>query len=341
MLIWPTVCFLRVVIHSRRTAVCRPKGRQLRLGLASLATALRRPKGLQLRLGLASLTLVASLVVACSGESTGAPAGDEISVWQSDGQTLVLARPPQRIVSLAPHATEIFCVLGAGDRLVAVDKFANCPAGSGSKPEIDSFQPNLEAIAGMRPDLVYVFANQGGVVEALRRLSIPVLYLEPADDFDGVFENIELAGRLLGREKEASSLVESLQKRRADVTKRVANVSKGPRVFHELDATYFTVRPDTFIGAFYQLLKAENIAAGAPTAFPQLSAEVIIARDPEVIVLADGEKPSTVSARPGWANISAVKNNRLCEVDPDLVSQPGPRIMDGLEALAKCLYPNL
>jgi iron complex transport system substrate-binding protein len=263
-----------------------------------------------------------------------------LRVQQSDGQTLVIEKAPERIVSLSAAATEVFCAIGAGDRLAAVDKFANCPLGSKTKPEVDSFQPSLEALTAFRSDLVYVFSDQGGIVGALRGLGTPVLFLKPPETLNGVLENIELLGRVTGRDKEARDLVATMQKKRDAVTAKVASVTKGPRAFHELSPDYYTVRPDTFTGELYTLLKAENVAAGAATAFPQLSAEVIVARDPEVIVLVDGTKPADVRGRPGWANVSAVRNNRLCEVNPDLLSRPGPRIVDGLEALAACLYPG-
>jgi iron complex transport system substrate-binding protein len=128
-----------------------------------------------------------------------------------------------------------------------------------------------------------------------------------------------------------------------EVEEAVAGIELGPRVFHELDTMYFTVSPDSFIGDFYNVLKAENIAADATDAYPQLSAEVIIERDPEVIVLADeaaGVTSDAVKERPGWDQISAVKDDRICAIDPDLVSQPGSRIADALEALASCLYPD-
>ena len=292
--------------------------------------------------------MLLTVAVACAsgGGAVDGVAVDTGSVFslrieQSDGETLVLDRPSARIISLAAHATEVFCALGAGDRLIAVDKHANCPLGSRTKPEVDSFQPNLEAIAGFEPDLVFVFSDQGGIVEALRSLGTPVLYLKSSATLDGVFEQIEVLGRVTDKDAAANALSDRLKAQRDAITARVAAVAQGPRVFHELSPDFYTVRPDTFIGALYVLLKAENVAAGAATAYPQLSAEAIIARDPEVIVLTDGVLPTSVGGRPGWGSISAVRTGRICSVDPDLVSRPGPRIIDGLAALAACLYPDL
>lgn len=295
------------------------------------------------------LALTAGLVLslACSGNGNdgrgSSTAGFPMSIQQTDGQTLVLERPPQRIVSLSAHATEIFCTLGAGQQIVAVERFENCPSGSGAKPQLDAFTPNLEAIAGYQPDLVFVTYDAGDLVASLRRLGMAVLYIDVPDTLDGTLEHIETLGRAVGKADEARELVRSMRQRLDQARQKVNDVSQGPRVFHELDSTYYTVAPNSFVGSLYTLLKAQNIAQGAASAFPQLSAEVIVQRNPQVIVLADeagGVTAATVRARPGWDAIDAVRNNRICSVDPDIISRPGPRIVDAVEALGKCLYPE-
>jgi iron complex transport system substrate-binding protein len=300
----------------------------------------------------ALLIAAAAALAACNGDGaeTRAPTATPrsafpLTIEQSDGQQLTLQQAPQRIVSLSTHATEILCAIGASDQLAAVERYANCPLGSKEKPELDAYKPNLEAIAGYRPDLVYVFSDTDGIVDALRRVGTPVLYLELPSSLQGVLEQIELFGRLSGHEAESEKLVQSMQERMDAVREKVADVGQGPRIFHELDPTYFTAAPTSFVGDFYTLLKAKNIAAGASDQYPQLSAEVIVQRDPEVIVLADGPghgdvTPEQVKQRPGWDQISALKNDRICVIEPELVSVPGPRVVEGLEALAKCLYPE-
>lgn len=293
------------------------------------------------------LGFVTAIALACGGSGgasqtplAGSGSSFPMTVDQSDGQKLTLDKAPQRIVSLSPHASEIICAIGASAQLVAVDKFENCPHATKTKPELDSFQPSVEAITATNPDLVYVFSNQGKVVEALRRVNVPVLLLDLPQTLEGTYENIQLFGRITGHSKEANDLVTRLRKQADTVKARVATAAKGPRYFHELTADYYTLRSDTFVGELYGILKGQNVADGAASQYPQLSAETIVARDPEVIILADGESAAAVKARPGWANISAVKNSRVCVVDPDIVSRPGPRIIDGLEALGKCLYPG-
>jgi iron complex transport system substrate-binding protein len=114
-------------------------------------------------------------------------------------------------------------------------------------------------------------------------------------------------------------------------------------VFYELSADLYTASPESFIGGMLAAVKARNVAAGARSPFPQLTAEAVLAADPEVVILSDaayGESLESVAARPGWANVSAVRNRRVHPIDPDIVNRPGPRIADGVEALARAIYPD-
>jgi iron complex transport system substrate-binding protein len=279
-------------------------------------------------------------LAACSSnnDETNPGASASLEIQGTDGVTVVLEQLPQRIVSLAPHATEIFCVLGAGDRLVAVDSFENCPAGSSEKPELDSFQPSVEAIAAQEPDLVYMFYDPGDIASSLRGLDITTLVLDVPEEIDGIYANIELIGEMTQREDEAEALIARMRSQQADVLDGI-DAGEGPTYYHELDNTFFTVRSDTFIGSLYTLLGGRNIADGAESQYVQLSSEAIVEADPDVIVLVFGD-PAEVAARPGWSGVTAVQNGHICLVDGDLLSRPGPRIMDGLAQLAGCLYPE-
>lgn len=295
------------------------------------------------------LVIAALLIAGCSedddnpGSSGSASSGVfPLTIEQTDGEDITLDKAPARIVSLAANATEIICALGAGDQLVAVEKFENCPSGSNSKPSVDAFQPNLEAVAAYNPDLVFTTYNPSGFVESLRRLNIPVIFLDVPANIAGVYDSIELFGDITGKEAAADELVSAMKKRQDAVTSKIGS-STGPSVYHELDNTYYTAAPQSFVGDFYKLLKASNIAEGASSDYPQLSAEVIIQRNPQVIVLADEEAGVTVAsvkARAGWDVVDAVKNDRICTINPDIVSRPGPRVVDAMEELAECLYPD-
>ncbi|MEX1022035.1 MAG: cobalamin-binding protein [Dehalococcoidia bacterium] len=296
--------------------------------------------------------LLALLLVACGGE--GAPPAEEtatatatvagsVSAVDAGGVTVTIEGRAERIVSHSPGATEILFAIGAGPQVVAVDDFSNYPPETEALPKVTYADPSAEQVLSHEPDLVILAENQGGSVEQFRDLGLPVFFLREPRDLDGVLEHIEVLGTLTGHEAEAATLVADLRTRLDAVAAAIQDVPHGPRVFYELDDTLYTVGPDTFIGAALSLVGAENIAAGAPSPFPQLTAEAVVEGDPEVILLADaafGVTPEAVAARPGWSDTSAVRDGRIYPVDPDVMSRPGPRIVDGIEMLAALLYPD-
>jgi iron complex transport system substrate-binding protein len=303
------------------------------------------------------LALLLALAAACGddGDGGGAPlsptatraatvaAQSQLTLTDGLGRSVTLTAVPQRIASLSPAATEILFAVGAGDQVAAVDMFSNYPPEATTREKLDAFQPSVEAIAGAQPDLVLVFYDPGNLVEGLTNANLTVFFLETPTSVEGVLDQIRVLGKVTGHPQEAEGLVESMQEDISAVQERLAAVEQGPRVFHEVDNQLYTVAPDSFVGNLYTILKAQNIAAGTGQAFPQLSQEAIIEADPEVIILGDavgGESPETVKARPGWGSISAVKNDRIYVVDPDIVSRPGPRLADALETLARALYPE-
>lgn len=275
--------------------------------------------------------------------SAAAASLQPLEVTDDLGRTLALTRPPQRIASLSAGHTEVLFAIGAGGQVAAVDLFSDYPPETATRTRIDAFQFNPEAVAAAQPDLVLLTYDPGGAVEALERLNIPVLFVKVPASIEGVLASILLLGQVTGHEGEAGELVAETRARIEAVREKARRSGPGPRVFHELDATLYTASAKSFVGDLYAILGAENIAADASQEYPQLSQEVVIARDPEVIILADeaqGESAETVAARPGWAGVSAVRNGRVYTVNPDLVSRPGPRLVEALEALAALLYPN-
>jgi iron complex transport system substrate-binding protein len=236
------------------------------------------------------------------------------------------------------------CSFGLRAQLVAVDRYANCPAGSKEKPDLDGFKPNLEAIVGYRPDLVFVNDNRDGIVDALRRANIDVVYLKIPTTLNGVLDQLVVLGRLTGKDKEAQTLTATLREKIDTVRAKASAAPSQPRVYVEIDPKFFSASPRSFIGDFLNVVRSQNIAAGSPQEYPQLTAEVIVQRDPEVIILAETTSqvtPETAKARSGWSQISAVRNNRICQLDPDVVSRPGARLGEALDLVAKCVHPDL
>ena len=255
----------------------------------------------------------------------------------------VLEERPERIVSLSATHTEILYAIGAGERVVATDRFSDYPETNLAKATLEYSAPDPEAALALEPDLVLLSTQQADQLAQFRSLGLPVYYTELPADLEGVYANIALFGRLTGQDDAATELVAAMGGRIEAVSAALAEVAHGPRVFYELSADLYTVAPGTFVGALLGVLKADNVAAGATSPYPQLSAEAVIAADPEVVLLADaeyGESLESVRARPGWSGVSAVVSGRVQAIDPDLVNRPGPRLADGIEALARVLYPE-
>ncbi len=266
-----------------------------------------------------------------------------LTVTDSSGTAVTLNVAARAIVSHSPGATEILFAIGAGSQVIAADEFSDFPTAAKALKKVKYSDPNPEAEVALQPDLVILATNQKGMVDAFRKLGLPVLFNQEPDSLDGVLGNVRLLGRLAGRTAEADALATQMQARIAAVTSKVGDVQQGPTVFYELSDTLYSAAPNTFIGGMLSALKARNIAQGATSPFPQLTAEAVIAAGPEVILLADakfGGAPEQVRARPGWAVIPAVKHDRLHPVDPDVMNRPGPRVVEGMEQMARLLYPD-
>lgn len=266
----------------------------------------------------------------------------------SEGTSVRLAKAPERIVSLSPGTTETLFAIGAGSAVVAVDRFSDYPEATKTLPKVEYTRPNVESLAALKPDLIIGSGRQKDMVAAMQNAGLPFVLLDEPGTVAGVLERIRLLGRATGHGEAADQLARQLEARIRALSEKLADVAQGPRVFHEISGTagIYTATSRSFVGDLYTLLKARNIADAAVGPYPQLSQEVIIQADPEVIVLADGREGVTVEqvrGRPGWSGISAVNNQRvylLSDVQADLVSRPGPRVVDGLELLAKLLYPD-
>jgi iron complex transport system substrate-binding protein len=305
--------------------------------------------------GLLALLIVA--LAGCTGatapgasESAGTEAPESVSVVDDAGRTVEIARNPQRLISLAPSNTEILFALSLGDKVVGVTDFCDYPEEAQSIEKVGGIEHNLEKIVALDPDLVLAIGGSPAQVEKateMEELGLTVLVLEPGD-IESILADIELVGKATGTEKAASELVTELRSRFDDITARAKGAESTPKVFFELDATDpskpYTPGPGSFIDALISLVGGSNVAASAKMQWAQLSTEEIIAQNPEIIVLGDANYGVTiemVKERPGWSVITAVKNGAIYPIDDILISRPGPRIIDGLEALARIIHPEL
>ena len=281
---------------------------------------------------LLALSLVAA---ACSGARDDPPA----STPASDAE----GHPIQRIVSISPTGTEMLFAVGAGDRVVAVDRFSYYPD-EAPVTDLDGWNPNIEAIASYEPDLV-VMQSSGEVSASLEMLGIEVFAHDAPVAFDHVYAQIEQLGAVTGQADQAAQLVAGMRTQIDELIAAAPDAS-GLTYYHELDDTLYSVTGSTFIGQVYGLFGLVNLADpadgdGSAWGYPQLSDEYLVDADPDLIFLADtlccGQDAQTVAERPGWDQMTAVQTGRIVELNDDIVSRWGPRLVDFIEAISDVL----
>lgn len=327
------------------------------------------PRALSVRSALLSLVVLA----ACSSPSSTTPSGSPpdaspttaaggpspaaaafpVTLTDDAAREIRLEAPPERIVSLAPSNTEIVCTLDACDRLVGVTDFDDYPP---EVTEIDEVviqaQVDVERVVAAEPDLVLAAGNEltpTSVIEQLDGLGLTVLVLYP-ETLEEVYADIELLGQALGDPAAAEASIEEMEDRVIAVTEAVDGTRR-PRTLYEVffaEGATYTAGEGSFIASLLELAGAQPITGDAQGL---LSAEELVEADPELILLgtasydpalADAETAlETVRARPGWAELTAVVEGRVVPYLDDIVTtRPGPRIVDGLEALARAIHPD-
>jgi iron complex transport system substrate-binding protein len=324
------------LVHPRRWSV-----RTRDLSLFAIVTLL-----LHLLPGAADVSAQATPVaVTCAATPLAAePTAFPLTITDDAGRQVTIERLPTRIVSIAPSNTEVLFALGLDERIVGVDSFSTYPPEAGEKPQVGSYlEPDLERVAAAEPDLILATeAHAGTVLPELDALGLPTVVIEPKD-LDEVFSGMLLVGTITDESTRAQQVVCALQARVDAVVDTVADAPR-PRVFFELSPDLYTAGPGSYIDDLITRAGGVNVAAGAAEMWPQLSAEAVVSADPEVILLADHEAGITaeqVAARPGWQEMSAVRQGRIVTLTSDLVARPGPRVVDGLEAIAAALHPDL
>ncbi|MFI6454783.1 ABC transporter substrate-binding protein [Streptosporangium amethystogenes] len=267
-----------------------------------------------------------------SAATTPSAVGFPVTVEAGNGSVTIEARP-ERIVSLAPTATESLFAIGAGSQVIAVDDQSNHPA-EAPKSELSGFKPNVEAIIAQKPDLVVLSDDIDGIVAALGKVGVPVLLEPAATKLDETYDQITDLGAATGNGERATELAAQMRKQ---IDELAAAAPKDAKLtyYHELDVTPYAATSATFIGQIYGLFGLTNIADKAPDAaggYPKLSAEFVAQADPDLVFLADtkccGQSKDTLAKRPGWSKLSAIKNDQVVLLDDDIASRWGPRVVD-------------
>jgi iron complex transport system substrate-binding protein len=263
--------------------------------------------------------------------------GFPVTIEATNG-TVEIPERPRAIVSLSPTATEMIFAVGAGDQVVAVDEFSYYPV-EAPVTDLSGYSPNLEAIVSFQPDLVVVSDDVDGIVGALESVGVTVVHLAAATAFDDVVDQIRMIGAITGHVDAADRLAAELEDRIERIAASSAGTDAVSTYYHELDPSFYSITSSTFIGEMYGLLGLVSIADAADVdgfGYPQLQAEYILDADPDLIVIDDccGETAATIAGRPGWDQLTAVRQGRVVVVDADEASRWGPRIVDFLEAVA-------
>lgn len=270
-----------------------------------------------------------------SAHRTNAPARE---VADDLGRTVRLPEKIERAVSLAPNLTENIFAVGAGDRLVGVTTFCNYPPEAEKIQKVSDTQtPNVESIIALKPDVVFVStASQlENFARILERRNIAVFVTNP-QNLEDVFKNLETLGRLFGTTEKAEKLVAELKQRIAAIDEKVSGKPK-VRVFVQIDKdSLYTVGKDSFITDLIERAGGESLTKTIETAYPKISKETALALNPDAIILS--ESPNNLEPNEVFKNSAAVKNGKVYKINADLLSRPGPRLVDALEQLAKDLH---
>lgn len=290
------------------------------------------------------MILVLGFLTACAPQTNSTPLASTYT--DGLGREVSIENTPKRIVSLSASNTEILFAIGAGDQVVGRDEFSDYPAEVVSIPSVGGSMGkySLEQIAALEPDLILAAEiNTPEQVKAFEELDLTVYYLSNPKDIDGLYANLLLIGQITGKDKEAQTLVDGL-KNRVDQVLNLEKPSSPIRVFYELDGSDpskpWTPGKGTYMDLLLTLAGGENIGSTAGEGWLQISQEAILSADPQVILLGDaayGITPEMVAERSGWSGISAVSDTRVYPFDDNLVSRPGPRLVDGLELIAEII----
>ena len=298
-----------------------------------------------------SLLLALSLALSACGDdgsaADGPPAADSsdaafpVSVLSGPvdgGKEITVEAEPQSIVSLSPTATEMLWAIGADEQVVAVDDQSDYPEDVPTT-ELSGFKPNVEAILGYEPDLVVSSGDTGDLVSGLAAAKVPVLLLPSATDLEESYSQVERLGAATGHIADAAAVVGEMQ---TGIEAALAEAGTADLTyFHELGPDLYTVTGNTFIGEVYSLFGMTSIAdaAGEGDDYPQLSSEYVVSEDPDFVFLADNEcceiTAADVRARPGWQQMSAVRDDRIHVVNEDITSRWGPRVVEFVELIGE------
>ena len=278
-----------------------------------------------------------------ASSSPSAAAAGPITVTDDSGAEVTLEQPAERIVSLAPANTEIAFAVGAGDKVVAGTSYDDYPEEAKALPKIGDFaNPNLEKIASFSPDLVLAAAGlQDKVLAQLQELGVQVYVVDPKT-YDGTVATIANVGKLAGTEDGAAAVTAEMTAAKEEVQALVGDLPPATTFLEIYSEPLMTAGSGTFIDDMIALAGGENIGATAGEGFPNFSTEVLVETDPAVYIADSGSMsdPGDITKRAGFAELTAVKDGKVYVIDDNIIARPGPRLAEGLRALAGYIHPE-
>ena len=270
--------------------------------------------------------------------ATPTPSLFPLTVIGTDGMEVTFQAPPQRIVAYDAVTVEMLYAMGEGDRVVGTHDFVQHPPEVEGIPKVGGyFDVNIERIVELGPDLINIWFSSA--VPDLQRLGVDVLYLDEPDSLADISERMRVWGRITGNVEGAEKVALSFEGRLGQLVDRLESIEEGPRIFHDA-SDFYTPGPDTLVGQVYTLLKAQNIAHDV-SGYQQLSPEIIIDRDPQIIITTHPDRREALEENPAFQDISAVREGKIFAIDGDMVSVAGPRYVDAIEELARLIHPEL
>ena len=295
-----------------------------------------------------AVALVSAVALGACGDNKEASPNDKISgATCSDLSGDLGSGNDVGIISLSPTATEMLYAIGAGDQVIAVDNMSNFPeSAGGADSKLSGFEPNVEAIAGMNPDVVLITYDPGDLVTQLQNLGIDTWTGPAAMSIDDSYQQLTELGDLTGHETGAAKVVDCMKAEIESITATAQQAAVGREdltYYFELDDTYYSITSNTFIGQLLKPLGLSSIADSVQEGndWPQLNIETIVSSDPDVIFLADSkccaQDAATVASRPGWSEMTAVLNSDIVALDDDIASRWGPRVVDLVAAVGNAV----
>lgn len=285
-----------------------------------------------------------------SGEEQSQSSAFPITITDDSGQEITIEKEPESIISMQPSNTEIAYALGLGDKMIGVSDYCNYPVETADVEKVGGQDMNAEMILTLMPDVIFVtdyhHQNHDAILQQYEEAGISVIVIGSESSFADVYETIQMIGKATGTTVEAEKLVADMKERLLAVEEKAKQVTEKKKVWVEVSPApdIFTTGQGTFMHEMLESIQAEN-AAGNQEGWVKLTEEEIVQLNPDVIITTYGyyvDNPKEgVMARSGWGEVPAIKDGNVHDVDSDTVTRPGPRLIEGVEHLAKLIYPEI